>query len=101
MEVEADSPKEETDLERRIAHAVAAVVVPEMAEGWMRKDMEESLRRMPSATEDWSSLFEWETGRDAAFRNIVAMVLDGNWKAMEMEMEIEIERVYITGWCFY
>lgn len=53
-EVDVDSPIDETDLERRIAHAVAAEVVPEMEEGWIRKDMEESLRRMPATTEDGS-----------------------------------------------
>ncbi|KAI3768072.1 hypothetical protein L2E82_18504 [Cichorium intybus] len=62
-----------------IAHAVAAGVMSVMEEGWVRKDMEESLRHMPTTTEDVSSVKgRWETETDLSLYNTEAMVVDGN-----------------------
>lgn len=55
IEVDADSPpiiEDDTDLERRIAHAVAADVVSEIQQGWICNDIDDSLRRIPAATEE-------------------------------------------------
>ncbi|KAF5760382.1 hypothetical protein HanXRQr2_Chr16g0752881 [Helianthus annuus] len=77
-----------------MAHAVAAEVVSEMEDGWMRKETEESRRRMPAVTEDGSGEpVGWETGRDLSLCNMVGRV-GSEWRGylgIERKMEMKLK----------
>ncbi|MFS7944861.1 hypothetical protein Hanom_Chr06g00517221 [Helianthus anomalus] len=58
-----------------MAHVVAAEVVSEMEDGWMRKETAESQRWIPAVTEDGSGEpVGWETGRYLSLCNMVGRV---------------------------
>lgn len=91
MEVDADFPIEDTDLELRNAHAV----VSEIVGGWIWNDIEEILRRIPApaAAAAESCVVLWETGRDFCFWklcNIEVMVLTNGNEAEGLKGEMEV-----------
>ncbi|MFS7917813.1 hypothetical protein Hanom_Chr03g00193611 [Helianthus anomalus] len=86
-----------------MAHAVAAGMVSEMENGWIRKETEESRRRIPVVTEDGlGEPVGWETGRDLSLCNMVGRVgwVIGYWKEDGNEDERERERER-RGWYKY